>query len=78
MATGQTALVRVKRYRNVPDCDVVIAYRGDETLIRCRTYEQAVSWARMECKSYGIQTFDTVEEFYRNGIAPTATQPAAY
>ena len=49
--------VRIRRHSNAPTCDVVVALRGDEISIKCRTYEQAVKWARMECKSYGLAEF---------------------
>ena len=46
--------VRVRRYSDVPECDVVVAVRGLEMSLRCRDYNQAVKWARIECKSYKI------------------------
>jgi hypothetical protein len=48
------AEVRVRRHSDVPECDVVVAVRGLEMSFRCRDYNQAVKWARMECKSYKI------------------------
>jgi len=48
------AEVRVRRHSDVPECDVVVAVRGLEMSLRCRDYNQAVEWARMECKSYNI------------------------
>ena len=57
MLAGSVAEVRIRRYSNAPDCDVVVAFRDDEISIKCRTYDQAVKWARMECKSYGIAEF---------------------
>ena len=35
-------------------CDVVIVVRGQEMVVRCPSYTQAVRWARLECKSYKI------------------------
>ena len=46
--------VRVRRYSDVPECDVVVAVRGLEMSLRCRDYNQAVKWARIECKFYKI------------------------
>jgi hypothetical protein len=57
MVAGSVAEVKIRRYSNAPACDVVVAFRNDEISINCRTYEQAVKWARMECKSYGIAKF---------------------
>ena len=48
------AEVRVRRYSDVSECDVVVAVRGQEMSLRCRDYSQAVKWARIECKSYKI------------------------
>lgn len=47
--------VRVRRYSDVPECDVVVAVRGLEMSLRFREYNQAVKWARVECKSYRLQ-----------------------
>lgn len=46
--------VRVRRYNGARECDVVIHFRGKEIIIRCRDYEQAAKWARIECKSYRV------------------------
>ena len=51
------AAVWIRRYDNAPECDVVVAIRDTETSIKCRNYDQAVKWARMECKSYRIEDF---------------------
>jgi hypothetical protein len=32
----------------------VVVVRGQEMVIRCPSYSQAVKWARLECKSYNI------------------------
>jgi hypothetical protein len=48
------AEVWVRRYSGVPECDVVVAVRGQEMSLRCRDYNEAVKWARIECKSYKI------------------------
>jgi hypothetical protein len=55
------AEVRVQRHSDGPECDVVVAVRGLEMSLRCRDYNQAVKWARMECKSYKIATGFIVE-----------------
>ena len=46
--------VWVRRYQNSPECDVVVAFRGRELVLRCRDYQQAVKWARIECKAYKL------------------------
>jgi hypothetical protein len=62
LITEHTAAeVRVRRHSEVSECDVVVAFRGKEMSLRCRDYNQAVKWARIECKSYNIATGFTVE-----------------
>ena len=56
----QFAEVRIRRYNHVPECMVVVAFRGTQVLLRCRDCDQAVEWARIECRSYGIASV-TVE-----------------
>ena len=55
------AEVRVRCYNNAPECDVVVAFRGKEMSLRCRDYNQAVKWARIECRAYKIAGGFTVE-----------------
>jgi hypothetical protein len=54
--TEEFALPRViiRRYSASPICDVVVVFRGQEMVIRCPSYSQALKWARLECKSYKI------------------------
>jgi hypothetical protein len=59
--TEHNAEVRVRRYGDISECDVVVAFHGQEMSIRCRDYHQAVKWARIECKSYKIDGGFTVE-----------------
>jgi hypothetical protein len=35
-------------------CDVVVLVRGQEMVLRCPSYSQALKWARLECRSYKI------------------------
>jgi len=60
VTADQFAEVRIRRYNNLPECVVVVAFRGRQSLLRCRDYDQAVKWARVECRSYGIASV-TVE-----------------
>jgi hypothetical protein len=48
------AEVRVRRYSDSAACDVLVLIRGQEMVLSCRDYSQAVKWARIECKTYGI------------------------
>ena len=54
MPADRVAEVRIRCYRDVPECEVVVAVRGKEIILRCPDYDQAVKWARVECRSYGI------------------------
>jgi hypothetical protein len=46
--------VRIRWYSNVPAYEVIVALRGREMSLWCRDYDQAVKWARVECRSYGV------------------------
>jgi hypothetical protein len=59
-AEHAAAAVRIRRYRGFADCDVIVAVRGQEMSLRFRNYSEAVKWARIECKSYGIESGFTV------------------
>jgi hypothetical protein len=61
MITAHPAEIRVRRYDGVPECDVIVFFREQEMTIRCRDYDQAVKWARIECKSYKVVDGFTVE-----------------
>ncbi len=61
MIAEHAAEVWVRRYNGVPECDVVVAVRGKEMSLRCRDYNEAAKWARIECKSYKVDGGFTVE-----------------
>ena len=42
MIAEHAAEVWVRRYSGVPECDVVVAVRGQEMSLRCRDYNEAV------------------------------------
>jgi len=46
--------VTIRRYPETSVCDVLVVARGQELVLRCPSYSQAVKWARLECKSYKI------------------------
>jgi hypothetical protein len=54
--------VTIRRYPDSPICRVVVVVRGQEMVVRCPTYFQAVKWARMECKSYKIPEPDRPDD----------------
>jgi hypothetical protein len=46
--------VMIRRYRDCRECDVIVVFRGREMVVRLPNHEQALKWARMECKVYQI------------------------
>ena len=46
--------VFIRRHTASEICDVVVSVRGQEIILRCPDYSQALKWARLECKSYKI------------------------
>ena len=46
--------VFIRRYTASEICDVVVSVRGQEIVLRCPNYSQALKWARLECRSYKI------------------------
>jgi hypothetical protein len=46
--------VLIRRHTASEICDVVVSVRGQEIVLRCPSYAQALKWARLECKSYKI------------------------
>jgi hypothetical protein len=61
MNTAHSAEIRVRRYDGSRECDVVVFFRGHAMTLRCRDYDQAVEWARIECKVYKVADGFTVE-----------------
>jgi hypothetical protein len=49
-----TSQVFIRRHPASQICDVVVSVRGQEIILRCPNYPQALKWARLECKSYKI------------------------
>ena len=46
--------VFIRRHTASQICDVVVSVRGQEIILRCPNYSQALKWARLERKSYNI------------------------
>jgi hypothetical protein len=46
--------VFIRRHTASQICDVVVLVRGQEMVLCCPSYSQALKWARLECKSYKI------------------------
>jgi len=61
MIAAHSAEICIRRYNGAAECDVIVVFRGRELSLRCRDYDQAVRWARIECKSYKVAKGFTVE-----------------
>jgi hypothetical protein len=61
MIAAHSAEIRVRRYDGARECEVVVFFRGRAMTLRCRDYDQAVEWARIECKVYKVADGFTVE-----------------
>jgi hypothetical protein len=46
--------VWIRQFSAGRKCGVIVAIRGHEMVIQLPDYSQAVRWAQMEAKSYGI------------------------
>jgi hypothetical protein len=46
--------VSIRRYNNNSECDVIVAIRGREMVVRPPNYSLAMKWARMESRSYKL------------------------
>jgi hypothetical protein len=66
------AEIKVRRYSDSTTCDVVVRKRGQEMVLSCRDYDQAVKWARIECKTYGVSSV-FVERVDKGGSKKSAT-----
>ena len=51
-----SAEVKVRRHTNSAACDVIVLVTGQQLILSCRNYDQAVKWARIECKTYGVHS----------------------
>jgi hypothetical protein len=51
--------VKIRSYQDSPICDVVVVVRGQEMVLRCRDYRQAMRWARLQRRTYKIPEPDT-------------------
>lgn len=69
---NHNAEVKVRRYGDSAACDVIVRKRGQEMVLSCRDYDQAVRWARIECKTYGVSAV-FVERVGKGGIERLAT-----
>ena len=60
MFSDEGAQVRIRCYSDIAECEIRVAVRGKEMCMKCRDYNQALKWARLESRSYGVASV-TVE-----------------
>jgi hypothetical protein len=54
MVSSEGAEVRIRCYSHIPECEIRVAVHGREMCMKCRDYNEALKWARLECRSYGV------------------------
>src|ERR1700694_2766365 len=67
--------VFIRRHTASPICDVVVLVRGQEMVLHCPSYSQALKWARLECKSYKIPQPDIEPLISEPEIEPLSRSP---
>ena len=54
--------VSIRQYSNSSECDVIVATRHREMVVRLPDYSRAVKWAQMESKAYKLPAMFGSEE----------------
>ena len=54
METVDRGDVSIRRYSNSSECDVIVAVRDREMVVRLPNYSVAVKWAQMESRAYKL------------------------
>jgi hypothetical protein len=76
---NQGAEVRIRRYGDRRQCDVVVVAYRKEMILKCPDFAQAVKWARLECKTYQIESGFSVELIGEKGIhSPDSSERVSY
>jgi hypothetical protein len=70
-----TPQVFIRRHTASQICDVVVSVRGQEIILRCPNYSQALKWARLECKSYKISEPEIEPLISESEIEPHIPEP---
>jgi hypothetical protein len=52
MLQEELAEIRMRRHNRTAEWEVVIVRGATEISYKCRDYDQAMKWARVECRSY--------------------------
>lgn len=61
LIAAHRAAICIRQYTDAPECDVIVVFRGRELSLRCTDYDEAVKWARIECKTYKVAQGFSVE-----------------
>ena len=79
MVADEAAEVRIRRYSHSPECEILVSVRGKEICLRCSDYDQALKWARIECKSYRIAgvSVEWIDETTTDRVGSTIEEPTA-
>jgi hypothetical protein len=56
------AEVLIRSHAGVVECDVVTIVKGEEMTVECCDWQEAVTWARIECRTYGLAPIDFPDE----------------
>ena len=67
--------VIIRRPTASQTCDVVVSVRGQEIILRCPDYSQALKWACLECKSYKISEPEIEPLISESEIEPRIPEP---
>ena len=54
--------VSIRRYSNSSECEVIVAIRQREMVVRLPDYSRAVKWVQMESKAYKLPVVFGSEE----------------
>jgi hypothetical protein len=67
--------VSIRRHTASQTCDVVVSVRGQEIILHCPDYSQALKWAHLECKSYKISEPEIEPLISESEIEPRIPEP---
>jgi len=66
--TTQVVEVRIRRFGDRRQCEVIVVACGKEMILKCPDFAQAVKWARLECKTYQVESGFSVELIEEPGV----------
>jgi hypothetical protein len=54
--------ISIRRYNNSLECDVIVALRDREMVLRMPDYSRALKWAHVEARSYKLLPIFSIEQ----------------